>query len=202
MDNKLLKLEKITDTKWFNLFHLKYRNVKNKIVSWYFASRRQKFDENSDTPDAIVIVPLKKNDGEDGEYKLVLIKEFRPPVFDYVYSVPAGLLAKNETIENCVKRELKEETGLEFEKLLYKSPLCYSAPGIVDESCIINFVEASGELSNEGQEEAEDVKPFYVGMKEIKELLSSSKKMDMKCWAILYNFYNLGEIGIYNPCRL
>lgn len=43
--------------------------------------------------------------------KLLLQKQYRPPIDMVVIEVPAGLIDAGETPEQCAIRELKEETG-------------------------------------------------------------------------------------------
>lgn len=47
----------------------------------------------------------------DQEPRIVLQKQWRPPVDATVIEVPAGLMDPNESPETCALRELKEETG-------------------------------------------------------------------------------------------
>jgi ADP-ribose pyrophosphatase len=56
-------------------------------------------------PGSTVIVPLF----EDGS--IGLIKQYRHPVNDYLYEIPAGTMKPGEIPETCAKRELEEETG-------------------------------------------------------------------------------------------
>jgi ADP-ribose pyrophosphatase len=42
---------------------------------------------------------------------LILVKQYRHPLKQFVYELPAGKLNLNEDPLNCAKRELKEETG-------------------------------------------------------------------------------------------
>lgn len=50
----------------------------------------------------------------DDEPRILLQKQWRPPVNQTVIEVPAGLMDPNETPETCAIRELKEETGYEL----------------------------------------------------------------------------------------
>jgi len=43
--------------------------------------------------------------------KILLVKQFRYPVGQFTYEIPAGKLAKGEDPLDCVRRELEEETG-------------------------------------------------------------------------------------------
>lgn len=56
-------------------------------------------------PGASAIVPVS-----DGN-KLILIKQFRHSVGDYIWEIPAGTLDPDETYLECAQRELVEETG-------------------------------------------------------------------------------------------
>jgi ADP-ribose pyrophosphatase len=56
---------------------------------------------------AILQDPAKPDD----EPRIVLQKQWRPPVNATVIEVPAGLMDPDESAETCAIRELKEETG-------------------------------------------------------------------------------------------
>ncbi len=53
----------------------------------------------------VVIVPVT----DAG--KLLLIRQFRPAIGDYVIELPAGLNDRDESPADCARRELEEETG-------------------------------------------------------------------------------------------
>ncbi len=60
---------------------------------------------------------------EDG--KILLIRRGREP-FKGEWAVPGGRIEDNETAEDCVRREMKEETGLDVEPVkltgIYSDP--------------------------------------------------------------------------------
>lgn len=77
-------------------------------------------------PGAAAMVPLL----EDG--RVVLIKQYRHAVGEFVWEIPAGTLEPEEAPVACARRELVEETGYKaakFEKLTEILP----APGYTDE---------------------------------------------------------------------
>lgn len=56
-------------------------------------------------PGASAMVPLSGND------KVILIKQYRHALRDFIWEIPAGTLEPNETPIACAKRELIEEIG-------------------------------------------------------------------------------------------
>lgn len=190
MKQKIIKTEKLTDCKWLNLFYTKYKNSKGNICNWIFASRK-KDPRKEEGPDAVVLVVIVNT---PAGRRLVVTKEYRCLIHDYEYGFPAGLIEDGMSIEETVKRELKEETGLDFLKIMGKSNEVISSAGLSDESCIMVFLEASGELSKKYQEDTEDIEAFLYDVDDIKKLLSSNKKVGAKGWGILYYFATIGKI--------
>jgi ADP-ribose pyrophosphatase len=77
-------------------------------------------------PGAAAIVPFVRKD------TLILIKQYRHAVGDFIWEIPAGTLAPRESPIECAKRELTEETGYfarKWEKLGEITPV----PGYSDE---------------------------------------------------------------------
>lgn len=56
-------------------------------------------------PGAAAMVPLRGNN------TVLLIKQYRHAIGDFIWEIPAGTLSQNETPLQCAKRELIEETG-------------------------------------------------------------------------------------------
>jgi ADP-ribose pyrophosphatase len=53
----------------------------------------------------------------DSKGRILLVKQYRYPVKEFTYEVPAGKLAKDEDPLACVKRELEEEAGVRAKKI-------------------------------------------------------------------------------------
>jgi len=184
-------LKKLTDCSWINLYEVLYKRKSDKERSWLMCSRKNIPIADASKPDAVVIIATINSDGKK---KLVITKEFRVPIWDYEYGFPAGLIDDGESIEDTVKREMKEETGLDVVKIEHVSMPVYSSAGMTDESCHMVMVEAEGEVSSEWLEDSEDIEVLLLDATQVKELLCSKKKIAAKAWGILYHYAQVGEI--------
>ena len=189
---KVKNIEKLADTKYLKLYNANYINKKGTLRNWTIASRKsiedlnnKFFDNGEDKPDAVVIIA--KHIEED---KLVLIKQFRVPINDYVIELPAGLIDKGESFIETVERELKEETGLDLVKLDEKktNKKVYVSVGMTDESISLVYCSCSGEPSNENLEDDEDIEVILVSKEEAKELLKTEKNIDVKALLAIENY--------------
>lgn len=198
MKPKILRTTRKTNFKWLNLFARDFTGRSGKELEWMFASRKENPDEKTlDVVAIIATMEVRKNMGYVSipEKKLILVKQYRVPVGDYVYELPAGL-TEGKTIKETVEAELREETGLEVEEYLGESGWVYASPGSTDESCVMVFVKAKGELSNKGQEAEEDIEPLALSVKEVEAILKDKANIiGAKAWGVMLSFvYKNGNI--------
>ena len=103
-------------------------------------------------PGASAVVPfLSDPDGEDPQ--ILLIRQYRYAAEGYLYEVPAGRLDGGETPDACARRELKEETGCEAERVEHLITI-YTTPGFTDEK--IHVFMAVGLTRGEVAREADE----------------------------------------------
>ena len=196
-DSKIQSLKSLVETKFVSLYDVEYKNKNGEKKHWMVSSRKDKeelekiyLENKEDKVDAVVICAFHKS-----ENKLVLINQYRVPINKYIYELPAGLVDNNENIETSVRRELKEETGLDLisiNKINSKDKL-YLSPGMTDESVAFVYCLCDGQLSDKYQEEDEDIKPLLISKEEAKNILESKDSIDIKAYLILQMFEKLGE---------
>lgn len=182
----------LADTKYLKLYDAEYTNKNGDSRNWSIASRKDLetinnkfFNKIEDNIDAVIIVATHID-----ENKLVIIKQFRVPLNDYVYELPAGLIDSGEDFETTVKRELKEETGLDLIEIDYDKTKkkAYISTGMTDESAALVYCSCSGEISKDYLEADEDIEVFLLSKEEAKRLIESDEKIDIKVLLVMQNY--------------
>lgn len=135
-------------------------------------------------PGAVVVVPVL----DDG--RLILIRNHRAAVNQWLIELPAGTLGPGEDPTRCAGRELIEETGYEAGEL---KPLgqFYTSPGLSDE--LMRVVGARG-LRNVGQklEEDECIEVMPTAISTALELIAKGHLIDGKTIAALMMAFQRG----------
>lgn len=108
--------------------------------------------------------------------KLLLIKEFRYAVNNYVISTPAGLIENNEDIKSAAIRELYEEIGYNKDQIKINHILLpsYSAVGLSDEQVASVFVTVDDSIKpKQHLESSEDIEYFWIDAHEAEYFLEN-----------------------------
>lgn len=197
MNNKVKNIETLAETKFLSLYNANYTNKSGNEKTWTIATRKDKktleeqfFNGKEDKVDAVVILAYHKD-----KKKLVAIRQFRIPLNNYVYELPAGLIDNNDDIIPTVKRELKEETGLDLEEVIEDriGQKLYLSPGMTDESVSLVYCTCSGKISNENLEEDEDIETILLSKDDAIKILNSGERCDIKFFMALQLFVQIGE---------
>lgn len=191
----------LADTKYLKLYNAEYINKSGKSRNWSIASRKDLdtlknnyFNGSEDKIDAVIIVATLVDTATHViEDKLVVIKQFRVPLNDYVYEIPAGLIDTGEDFETTVRRELKEETGLDLLQIDYNKTKAkaYISTGMTDESAALVYCTCSGEISKDYLEPDEDIEVMLLSKEEARTLINSNEKIDIKAFLAIQNFCNI-----------
>lgn len=195
--NKVTKIDSLAETKYLSFYQAEYENKKGNNRTWTIASRkdyntlqRQFFENLEDTTDGVIIAAYHIE-----RKKLVIIKQFRIPLNDYVYELTAGLIDPGEDAESTIRRELKEETGLDIVDIITNrgSRKLYVSAGMTDESLNLVYCTCCGDISDENLEDDECIEALLVSQEEARDLILSNEKFDIKCYLVLQSYALLGE---------
>lgn len=187
---KIHHVEKMTDNKFVNLYHVDATSVHETPVSYYVASRAKDIDAmklktRKNNPDGVIIYSVY---GEKKD-KVVLIRQYRYTIGDYIYEFPAGLVEPGEDFHEGAVRELYEETGLKLTPLkvdpMYEKPY-FTTIGMTDESCAAVFGYASGEISAAAQEDSEEIEVVIADKEEVNRILKEENVAIMCAYMLMH----------------
>ncbi|MCR4585655.1 MAG: NUDIX hydrolase [Lachnospiraceae bacterium] len=179
MENRKYKgVQPLFENKYLNFFHMDAVADSGKEFDYYFVSRnpadKLKLKTRSRRPEGMFIYALLKDDPG----RLVLIRQYRYPVGDHMYELPAGLIDEGETAEEAAVREMEEETGMHLEVVRQDGGLFengfYMGQGYTDESCVPVFGLASGGGVMH-PEEWETIEVLTADKREVRRILREEK---------------------------
>ena len=189
---RITRIEKQTDNPFLNMYHLEFRDRTDAPRDYYFCTRNS--DENIKvrthalTSEGICVYAVTK----EQEPRLVMIREYRLPVDEEVYTLPAGLIDPGETPGEAAAREVKEECGFTFREYtggasFYRRPF-FLVPGFSDEpgSAVFGTVEdLDAKALNEPTEWIETVLCTKEDVKRILEKEKVSVRAAFLCFQFL-----------------
>lgn len=178
---QFIRLEKIRDGKYLKNYELTYLNKAGKEKKYEMVSRGnvETADELGKRVSGVSIVAFCKE-------RILLLKEFRMSINKSIYNLCAGMLEEQETIEECITRELYEETGLSVKRIRKILPPSYAAVGISDMKTYIAFVDAEGEFDDHTSDN-ELIQPGFYTREEVKQLLNT-EEFSSRAQVIAYFF--------------
>ncbi len=144
---------------------------------WYYVRRTNDTNEHDSAVVLTVIVRF------DDEYKFLLLKTKRPPIYaenKALFSIesPAGLIGDiqtGETLLECAKKELREETGFINSKMFLECSNCSTSNGLSSET--LSFITAIVNIEDLKSEPMSDggiiVERFYVEVDKIDKYIES-----------------------------
>lgn len=166
---EFIKLTKVHDGKYLKNYELTYRNKLGRDKKYEIVSRREIWDmDQLGAHSSGVSIVATSGD------KMLLLREFRMGVNRVIYNLCAGMLEEGESLQDCISRELYEETGLQVKAFGDILPPSFSAVAISDIKTHIAFVEAEGTLADHSSEN-EQIEAGFYSKAEIRELLKTEE---------------------------
>ncbi|MCM1537022.1 MAG: NUDIX hydrolase [bacterium] len=165
---KLLSMKEIDGGRYLHRYELIYENRAGREKHYEIVSRRAiSSPEELGRVSSGISMIVTQND------RMLLLKEFRMAINRPVYNLCAGMLNEGESMEDCIKRELFEETGLKVKELKKILPASYAAVAISDIMTNIVYVEAEGTISNAHASANEEIEATFYDVDEIAAMLET-----------------------------
>lgn len=176
-------IEKKESGKFLHRYDLHYKDLQGGDRTYEMVSRCPDIDSfeklvNHRTDAVVMIITDRENE------HMVLIHEYRMELGQKIYGLPGGLIDGDETPEQCARRELKEETGLELIEVKEVLPPAACTVGIGDERTICLFGTAEGEFSPDKATGEEIEARWYTR----EEVLERHKTTLFGSWALAYSW--------------
>jgi ADP-ribose pyrophosphatase len=130
-------------------------------------------------PGSVVLLPIP----EPG--KIILIRQYRYTIDDWIWELPAGSLKANEDPDRAAARECEEEIGLAPGKLTRLRGY-YPTPGFCDEKMIYYRCEdlrPPAPDSTARKDEDEEIEPRTFTLAEARGLVTRGEIVDLKTLA-------------------
>lgn len=188
---KIRKIEQATHNRFVNLYNLEIENRVGKTGEYYVASRAKTMEQlelstKKQSPDGVIIYSLY---GEKRD-RVVLIRQYRYAIDNYIYEFPAGLVEPGEDYHDSAVREMREETGLSLHPLkvdtIYEKPY-YTTIGMTDECCTTVYGYADGEVSADALEDGEEIEVVFADRDEVRRILRE-ERVAVVCSYMLMHF--------------
>lgn len=123
--------------------------------------------------------------------RLILIKQFRPAIEDYILEIPAGRLEPGEDGAACIARELQEEIGYQPGRLEKLGDI-YSSVGFCNEMIHI-FLARDLQPVERALEPDEFIELQIMTLDEALELVKTGQLLDAKTKVALLQYKLLCE---------
>lgn len=184
------KITQKTHNPYLNFYELEGIQRNGETIPYYMASRARDAEQlkavtRKNAPDGVILYGVYGPQCD----RLVLLRQYRYPLGDYVYELPAGLVEPGEDLAQAGIREMFEETGLNF--TLVEGGACsrpfFTTIGMTDESCAALFGRCDGLPTNDHQENAEDIQVILADRDECRRILRE-ENVALMCAYLMMHF--------------
>lgn len=194
--SNIQNIQQKTHNRFLNYYELEAVHRDGSISPYYMTSRAKDASQlkavtHQNRPDGVILYGVY---GE-AQDRVVLIRQYRYPLGDYVYEFPAGLVEEGEEMGAAGVREMYEETGLTFTPV---DAGCYSRPffttvGMTDESCGMVFGYCSGTPTSIHEEASEEIQVILADRGEAKRILREENVAIMCAYMLMHFIASEGD---------
>lgn len=194
--SEIRNIQQKTHNRFLNYYELEAVHRDGSVSPYYMASRAKdvsllKAVTRKNKPDGVILYGVY---GEQKD-KVVLIRQYRYPLGDYVYEFPAGLVEEGEEMGAAGIREMYEETGLTFTPVdagSYSRPF-FTTIGMTDESCGTVFGYCSGEPTSAHEEASEEIQVILADRAEARRILREENVAIMCAYMLMHFIASPGD---------
>ena len=194
--SNIQNIQQKTHNRFLNYYELEAVHRDGSVSPYYMTSRAKDASQlkavtHQNRPDGVILYGVY---GEEQD-RVVLIRQYRYPLGDYVYEFPAGLVEEGEEMGAAGVREMYEETGLTFTPV---DAGCYSRPffttvGMTDESCGMVFGYCSGTPTSIHEESSEEIQVILADRAEAKRILREENVAIMCAYMLMHFIASEGD---------
>ncbi|MCC8102277.1 MAG: NUDIX hydrolase [Clostridiales bacterium] len=187
---RIRNIQRTTGNPYVNLYELDVENSKGHAGKYYLSSRAKCVEDlelsaKKQSPDGVIIYSLY---GEKRD-RVVLIRQYRYTIDNYIYEFPAGLIEAGEEYHSAAVREMREETGLTLHPIpvdtIYEKPY-YTTIGMTDECCATVYGYADGEIRADMQEISEEIEVVLADRDEVRRILREERVAIVAAYMLLH----------------
>lgn len=120
------------------------------------------------------------------EGKIVLIRQFRPAIGEWIWEIPAGTLEPGESPDECMAREVVEEIGWEAESLESLGSILTS-PGFSNQRLHM-FVARLSRYVGTSHEDTEKINVHEMDWDDVRRMMERQEIRDAKSLVALYRY--------------
>ncbi len=179
---RLLDFHKVKDGRYLKNYELTYENKAGKEKKFEIVSHKEleSVEDIGAFPSGVSIVAICQG-------KMLLLHEFRMGVNRTIYNLCAGMIEEGESIEECIQRELYEETGLCLKRIVRILPPSFAAVAISDITNYIAFVEVAGEMGDHTSDH-EQIEAKFYSRAEVQALIEKEEPFSSRAQIAAYFF--------------
>jgi 8-oxo-dGTP pyrophosphatase MutT (NUDIX family) len=179
MEWKILSSEYLTDKYYFRARKDKCVTAEGKIIPEYYVVEQE---------------PTVCAMGITEDNYAVMVKQYRHPVKKTMVEIPGGFADKNEAPEKAIAREMREETGYEFEKFELVGEVAAN-PGVLDNFTKLYLATGGKKVSDQKLDVNEEIKIELIPLDELIEMILHNKiPQALHTSCIFYGLLKLGKL--------
>ena len=176
---KIDRITQVTSNRFLNFFELDITKKTGAKGRYFVASRAKEVDDleirrGETRADGVVMYVIC---GEKRD-KVLLIRQFRWPIGQFVYEFPAGLVEPGEDYREAAVREVREETGLKLTPVdadpMFERPY-YMTDGMTDEACSFVYGYGEGDIRDQHLEDSEEIQVILADRDEVRRILREER---------------------------